>query len=408
MPEPRRVRLVLVRGDERPLGVTPRLDVPIPWWQEAWPVVDAARERFGLDVTILRLLECGDGEVHGGDVTYLAEVGAGVDVTALPLEPWTGPTPLPDDPLRMPWARPGGPAIDLAWATSVLTASGLPLAGAPRQIRTWNLSSLWTLPLDDGTAAWLKAVPPFFAREGAVLEHLAGRSVPSLLGHDGYRALMPELPGEDQYDAARPILDRMIDALVDIQADETTRVDELLGLGLPDWRGPALTVAIQGLVARRAGELSAADRAALEAFADGLPARFVAIDACDLPDTLVHGDFHPGNVRAEGERVTLLDWGDCGVGQPLLDEPAFLHGRPALADGLRTHWHARWRERVPGSDPDRASRLLEPVAAARQALIYQRVLDGIEATEQPYHRPDVPAWLRITADRVRAETGSAT
>ena len=403
MPEPRHVRLVLVSGDGPPLGVTPRFEVEVPWWQEAWPVVDAARERFGLDVTILRILECGDGEVHGGDVTYLAEVEAGVGPTALPLEPWPGPTPLPEDPLRMPWARPGGPGVDLAWASSVLAARGLTTTGAPRQIRTWNLSSLWTLPLADGTAAWLKAVPPFFAHEGALLEHLAGRRVPPLLGHDGYRTLMPELPGDDQYDAVRPQLDRMIDTLVDIQAEEASRVEDLFALGLPDWRAPALTAALQGLVQRRAGELSGDDRTALAAFADGLPVRFAAITACGLPDTLVHGDFHPGNVRADGDAVTLLDWGDGGVGQPLLDEPAFLHGRPAIADELRTHWHARWRERVPGCDPDRASGLLRPVAAARQALIYQLFLDSIEATEQPYHQHDVPDWLRITADLVRAE-----
>ena len=120
----------------------------------------------------------------------------------------------------MPWARPGGPAVDLAWAEGVLAARGLARSGPPRQVRSWNLSSLWTLPLADGTSAWLKAVPPFFAHEGAVLEHLAGRPVPPLLARDGHRTLMPELPGEDQYDATRPLLDRMIDALVAMQADE--------------------------------------------------------------------------------------------------------------------------------------------------------------------------------------------
>ncbi|MEO1248940.1 MAG: phosphotransferase, partial [Pseudomonadota bacterium] len=29
---------------------------------------------------------------------------------------------------------------------------------------------------------------------------------------------------------------------------------------------------------------------------------------------MVHGDFHPGNVRGDGNRLTLIDWGDCGIG----------------------------------------------------------------------------------------------
>jgi hypothetical protein len=57
----------------------------------------------------------------------------------------------------------------------------------------------------------------------------------------------------------------------------------------------------------------------------------------------------------------------------------------------------------PGSDPDRAAALLAPVAAARQAVVYQVFLDGIEPSEQPYHRADSPEWLGRAAVLVRAE-----
>ena len=60
---------------------------------------------------------------------------------------------------------------------------------------------------------------------------------------------------------------------------------------------------------------------------------------------------------------------------------------------------------MPASDPARAARLLGPVGAARQAWIYQTFLDGIEASEQPYHRHDLPRWLRRTASMVRDEAG---
>ena len=127
--------------------------------------------------------------------------------------------------------------------------------------------------------------------------------------------------------------------------------------------------------------------------------------ACGLPDTLVHGDFHPGNVRGDGTTITLLDWGDAGVGHPLLDQPAFLRDLPDPADVaiVRARWTDAWRSVVPGSDPERVAALLEPVAAARQAVIYRRFLDGIEATEQPYHRADVPDWLRRTAAILETE-----
>lgn len=48
----------------------------------------------------------------------------------------------------------------------------------------------------------------------------------------------------------------------------------------------------------------------------------------------------------------------------------------------------------PRSDPRRALEIVLPVAALRQALQYQRFLDGIEPSEHRYHRDDVPRWIR--------------
>ncbi len=276
-------------------------------------------------------------------------------------------------------------------------------SGPPEQIRSWNLSSLWRLPTTGGDA-WLKVVPPFFAHEGAILEALAGAPVPALLGHDGPRVILAGIPGEDQYDAPLPQLHAMVDILVGIQVAWLGRAEELRAIGLPDWRASALTAAIADLVERAGHRVAAADRVTLADFVEGLPARFEAIAACGLGDGLVHGDCHPGNVRGEGSNLVLLDWGDCGVGHPLLDMPGFLDRiDPAQVAPVRDRWLARWRDLVPGSDPERAAALIAPVAAARMALVYQRFLDGIESSEHPYHQADVPDWLGRTAVIARAE-----
>lgn len=386
---PRTARLVLAAPDGSVLGILPPVAVATPWWQEAGPVVRAARERFGIGVTILRLLETELDRPHGGQVTYLAETE-----DPAPVEPWAGT--LDEQPLRLPYARPGGPAANLAWARRVLDGQGLCLSGAPEQIRSWNLSSLWRIPVE-GRTVWLKAVPPFFAHEGRLLERLAGGPVPRLLGQAEGRLLLAEIPGEDLYEADRPLLLRMVDLLAGLQRGWQGRAAELLALGLPDWRAPALAVAIAAVVERAADALPAADRAVLAGFVSGLPGRFADIATCGLDDTLVHGDFHPGNLRGDGDTVTLLDWGDSGVGHPLLDQPAFLTRVPADAvDPIQRHWQDLWRAAVPGSDPDRAAALLAPIAAARQAVIYQGFLDRIEPAEQVYHRPDPAEWLART------------
>ena len=98
----------------------------------------------------------------------------------------------------------------------------------------------------------------------------------------------------------------------------------------------------------------------------------------------------------------LLDWGDCGVGHPLLDQVAFLEYLPqGEHEAVLREWSRLWRAAVPGCDPDRAARLLEPVAALRRAVVYRGFLDAIEPDERIYHASDPADWLTVTADLCR-------
>ncbi len=400
---PRRVSLVVVGNAGRVLGRLPEFPVATPWWQEVHPVVEGARDRFGLDCVVLRLFDSELPRPQGGGVMYVAEAAEPLPAAVeTQLEPFDGV--LREDPLRLRWAQPGGPAADLAWAEDVLLARRLERIGPAEQLRSWNLSSIWRLPLAGGTA-WLKVVPPFFAHEGDILRRLQGGPVPRLLGHDGDRILLADVPGSDQYDAELPELLEMVSALVDLQAAWIGRTSELLEIGLPDWRGSELASSIEDVVARRGAHVPVEARSALDAFVSGLEARFAAIDACGLPSTFVHGDFHPGNVRGgEGRGSTLLDWGDCGVGNPLLDLSAFLGRVPSdVMPVLRDHWVAEWRRHVPGSDPALVAQLIGPVAAARQAVMYQLFVDALEPVERRYHDADVPEWLARTASLMLLE-----
>jgi hypothetical protein len=392
--KPRTAELVLVTPNGAPVGSLPAVPVATPWWQDIEPVVRAARDCYGIEVTVLRLLEAELGQPHGGRVTYLAEVAEPVRA-----QRWTGI--LDNQPRRHPFARPGGPAADLAWARALLVERGLRPTTRPEQVRTWNLSSLWRIPVE-GQTVWLKVVPHFLAHEGGLLALMAGARVPTVLGHEGGRMLLAEITGQDLYAAELPLLKEMVNLLVGLQRLWGDRVEELLALGLPDWRAPTLCAAIANVVDRTRDDISAEDRVTLADLVRGLPGRFDDVASCGIRDSLVHGDFHPGNFRGDGRALTLLDWGDSGVGHPLLDQPAFLDPIPnGAVSPVRAHWLQQWSEAVPGSDPARASALLAPVAAARQAVVYRNFLDNIEPSEQPYHRADPAMWLNRTAALTR-------
>jgi hypothetical protein len=124
----RRASVVLVGRDGGVLGRLPEFPVATPWWQEAQPVVQGARDRFGLEIVVLRLLESELARPQGGGVTYLAEPRAPLPADARAwLTPFDGR--LDEQPLRLRWAVPGGPAADLAWAEEVLRRRRLERVG---------------------------------------------------------------------------------------------------------------------------------------------------------------------------------------------------------------------------------------------------------------------------------------
>jgi Ser/Thr protein kinase RdoA (MazF antagonist) len=394
------VRLVLVLPGGTPLGVTAPFAMSAEtdpatepdWdWREAPAVVAAARRSLGIDPVLLRLARVTPATADAPEeVVYVAEVPARPD--GLPL--FDGDASLiADAPLRMAWAKPGGPGRFLDWARAALSDAGIAPTGEPEQIRTWNLSTLWRLPTDRGIV-WLKAVPPFFAHEGAVLERLQAYAVPRLLARADDAVLLADVPGDDRHVAGEDTARRMIELLVGIQST----VDPATLPPMPRWTPLTLAPMAERTLALADG-LGPQDRAAVADLIARLPRLDADLTACGLADTLVHGDFHPGNLRGDDDHLVLLDWGDSGIGHPLLDHAAFMERMPgAAASTLTEYWTATWRAVAPGSDPERALELLAPFSALRQATLYRGFLDRIEASEHIYHAADPAIWLRRTAE----------
>ena len=378
------------------LGALPPVSLAMPWWPESGDVVAAVRQRHGIDITILRLLDAPSDRQWGGAVVYLAQSAAPPPV---PLAPWPG-DPLAEEPLRQEWARPGGPAALLGWAEERLAAKGIHGTGAAEQMRSWNLSGIWRLPTTVGPV-WLKAVPSFFAHEGAVMDWIGPPVAPHLYGWARGRVLMAEVPGGANHEARGAPLLPMVRLLTDLQERSLGGTDELVALGVPDGRLAVMQAPIEAVVAEHSPALAPQERAALEQLVDTLPARVSAIDGCGVPDALVHGDFHPGNVGGPAGNHVLLDWGDSFVGNPLVDELAFTQSLGALdALAAREWFTSAWRRIVPAAEPERAAELLRPVLPLLAAVTYARFCAGIEPDERVYHRNDTVSMLRRAASEV--------
>jgi hypothetical protein len=386
------VTLVLLDRTGAPLGALAPIEVEVPWWQEVGDVVAAVRARDGADVQVLRVLG-GTGDFRpaaGGEVTYLAQVTGRPHVALSPYDVDLAPRPH-----RAPWAEPGGPAASVGWAVAALEALGTAGAVASQQ-RTWNLSAIWRLDVAGAPVAWLKQVPGFFAHEAAMLGLMAGAApglVPPLLaaGEQG-RMLLAHVPGEDKYGAGAELCGRIAEEFHPLQLRFAGRAGELLATGMPDRR-------LHPHRFRAVAEPWFGAIDGLRELIDDLPRRFEAVAACGMPDTLVHGDLHPGNTRVDGDTVVIMDWGDSTYGHPAMDVLRLTGDLPpADAEALVATWALRWRLAVPGSDPARAVELMRPVAHLGGAAIYADFVANIEESEHVYHASDVPDGLRAAVE----------
>ncbi len=402
--EQRRVRAI-VSVDDRVLGVVPPFPVDSPFWADVEPVVRHLDAMLGVPTAVLRIVRIEGGTPpSGGEVTYL------VEAERTPLRPvaWE-PAALPDDhPLRAAWARPGGPRAIVDWARSHVD-----LIGPPLQVKTWNLSCVHQLPTTRGPV-WSKAVGGFQTSESVVVNAVAAADptlVPAVLAADPARGwtLLDHIPGDDLWDADEPTIRATVTRWVTAQATLAATaapaeagpvVAGPAGAGpagaVPDRRLGTLGARAAGIAARVADQLTDAENAGLAALLADLPGRIAAIEAAGLPDTLVHGDFHPGNWRAAGGGpARIVDWADSFVGHPAAD---LLRLRGYLPDERKPvadrAWIDAWRAAVPGSDPAAVIPLFAPLVHLYGAWLYQRFLDHIEPDEHPYHRDDPAAELR--------------
>lgn len=376
----------------------PPVELAVPYWQESADLVAEVAARFGAQVVVLRLLLT-ESLRPGGQVTYLAELGARPPNLELrPVPELLRERAQRPDPRRMPWATAGGPASSLAWARDALKAHGLGAFNAIQQ-RTWNLSSIWRLEFaaGGGTPVWLKQTPTFMKHESNVLRWLnrtAPGSAPALLAaDDSGRSLLAHVAGDDLYGAPVAVRQLINEQLHVIQRVATEAVDELLALGVPDLRAER-----RAADTRRKLLAWSPDHPGLDALLQKLDQELERLEECGLPATLVHADNHPGNARGTARGVSLLDWGEAFVGNPVTDLLGMLGDlSPAQAAQLTAAWCASWRRLAPRSNPERALELAPFISALHGAATYAHFLQHIEQTEQPYHSNDVPRCLAAAA-----------
>ncbi|TDU91414.1 phosphotransferase family enzyme [Kribbella voronezhensis] len=360
----------MVHPDGKSILMTPSGRVLMPddfWFPDVEAPLRALHDELGVDGYVLA---CLDDDREAQRVDYLI-VGsaAGADWVTDVDDPLVKAARLhldlpADHPVTPAWTKPGWYDEALAWIDDRLTAAGSPLTGVPTQVRSWGLSNVLRCPTAAG-AAYFKALahtstitparpdslPLLFAHEPRLLRHLSderpGEVVsPVAIDEDRVWMLLPDL-GTPL--AAETDIEVWIAAMrghARLQRSYASSPDRLLEFGCVDRRLTILDKEIDRLFGPNlvSDQLEQAERDNLLSQADRLREAITELADIGVPETLLHGDLHPGNLAVRDGQVLAFDWTDAALSHPFLDLVTFFDKRidlsrdPRVVDAYLSEW----------------------------------------------------------------------
>lgn len=256
-----------------------------------------------------------------------------------------------------------------AWVDASLGPLGRHRTGTGVSLKRWPLSAVVSFPTADGEPVVVKASCPHFGREASITAAVAAIApslVPDVLAVEPDRGwlLMGPLP-ECEDDPPDAVLRTVAAGLARAQFASLDARAALLAAGCPDRSSERTWVQFRAIV-ETARETAGLDDAAYAELVRALPRierSFAEFAGAGLPQTLVHGDLHPGNIAwaepssaeppsAEPGRPTIFDWSDTALADPFLDAAHL--SRHALGGTGPAPWLEAylepWRAAYPSAD----------------------------------------------------------
>lgn len=220
-------------------------------------------------------------------------------------------------------------ASALEWAKHVLANQGFLFENPIEVVREMPWSTVYRIPSSQGNL-YLKLAAKPFGIETILLPYLS-RYYPALLPH--VLATNPELHAiimNDSGEPLRPILQKKyqvnlamkaIDHYATIQIGMIAHVDELLALGVLDWRLSTLPNIYLDLLAQKEAlihdGLTADEIERLIKMQPQVLQLCIELAQYQIPETIEHGDFHDNNILMSSKQQLLInDWGDTVITHP--------------------------------------------------------------------------------------------
>jgi aminoglycoside/choline kinase family phosphotransferase len=315
------------------------------------------------------------------------------------------------DPLRAPWTLPGWYERACAWIDRALADAQRSPATAIVQHRHWGISSVMRVETEGGRV-WFKAVSEHFRREPSATAFIAGLApdaAPGVVAWDAGEGwmLLDDLHGDAAPDehGHRMAYER----LAELQAMTGGRHHELLAAGcvrrpLIEIPGDLANVLDDPMFA----EWLPVDSGRAARIVDWLVAAVERVEQLGLPDVLVHGDFHPGNVRLVDERpepgrMVIFDWSDAAIAKPFVDVmtwATWLTHDASARDALWQSFADVWADVLPPAVWLELRPTLEGIAGAYHVVSYAGIVRSLDRLRRPEHAGGMTEFFRFLDEAV--------
>lgn len=409
-------------------------------------VSDAMQRQLGIDAIVLYCAsQLADREHAGQELIYVLEmrhascilpagaIWVGQDTLAqleltLPEQRAVMATCLHEveeiPPLRPSWARRGWFAGAELWIQEQLARLNYTIVAPIEQVKTWGISCVLRVSTTRGTI-YFKAIPTsfirkntplsssdatgrlplFFTHEPALIQFLAAwypQNMPTVLAMERERCWMllaasgTELyahPDQTAWEKALEVYGHM-----QVAASQHIEIDTLLAVGCLDRRLHIVETQIDPLLGDEEvlADLTRSEVEQLRAQGPQLKSMCHQLAHYAIPQTLVHGDLHAGNIAVQHDTSIYFDWTDGCVAHPFFDALTFLDNvnDPAEQRRLRDIYLAQWTDYASIESLREVFPFSQLLATIHQAVSYQHIMAHVEGPSKQEMRGGATYWLR--------------
>lgn len=313
-------------------------------------------------------------------------------------------------PLRPGWARPGWIDDARKWIKAAMRAAGMQVTEIA-QVKQWGISCVMRVETG-GPVYYFKATNrnmPLFVNEAQVTDLLAGSFPeyvirPFALNVEQDWMLLPAFTAPyfegDDLDARLPAMFRRFAALQIASIEKAKKSGDLEKAGLLDRRLDRLHAQVDVLLdddraLKRLEEEACEEVRRLRPVFHELIERLAALG---IPDTLVHGDLHPGNAAYVDNRVVFFDWTDACISHPFFDLFSLSWFDEGIAEACLNAYLEPWRTVFSEEELQEAVPLARALLHLHHAVSYREIVANLE----PASKSELDITHEILQDAVRA------